>query len=193
MKTKKTIFFLIIILALMLVSFSIYNKTQKQSAEPTDPIVSDVEVNNFNDCVKEGNPVMESYPRQCRSLDGRLFVEDIGNINEKNDLIQLNYPLPNQEISSPLEITGTARGLWYFEADFPIVLLNSQGDIISQGIATAQDDWMTEEFVPFTAILSFDIAESEKGQEGRLIFQKDNPSGLVENNDSLEIPIIFSF
>jgi hypothetical protein len=190
--TKK-ILFPVLALVLMLIFFSIYNQTQKQSAEPKDPIVSDVEVNNFNDCVKEGNPIMESYPRQCRSLDGRLFVEDIGNINEKNDLIQLNYPLPNQEISSPLEITGTARGLWYFEADFPIVLLNSQGDIISQGIATAQDDWMTEEFVPFTTILSFDIPESERGQEGRLIFQKDNPSGLAENEDSLEFPVIFSF
>ncbi len=190
---KKTIFLLIIALVLMLISFSVYNKSQKELDEPIELIVSDVEINNFNDCVKEGNPVMESYPRQCRSLDGRLFVEDIGNINEKNDLIQLNYPLPNQEISSPLEISGTARGLWYFEADFPVVLLNSQGDIISQGIATAQDDWMTEEFVPFTATLSFDISESEKGQEGRLIFKKDNPSGLAEHEDSLEFPVIFSF
>lgn len=188
---KKTISLLILILGLMLASFAIYNLISKQSDESEEPIVSVAEVNNFNDCVKQGNPVMESYPRQCRSLDGQLFVEDIGNINEKNDLIQLNYPLPNQEISSPLEIIGTARGLWYFEASFPIVLLNNQGEIISQGIATAQDDWMTEEFVPFTATLSFDIPESEKGQEGRLILQKDNPSGLEEHDDHLEIPIIF--
>ena len=34
-------------------------------------------VTNFDECVAAGNPVMESYPRQCRSLDGQLFVEDI--------------------------------------------------------------------------------------------------------------------
>ena len=34
-------------------------------------------VSNFEECVAEGNPVMESYPRQCRSSDGQLFVEDI--------------------------------------------------------------------------------------------------------------------
>lgn len=30
---------------------------------------------DFEECVKAGNPVMESFPRQCRSKDGRLFVE----------------------------------------------------------------------------------------------------------------------
>ncbi|MFZ8923042.1 MAG: DUF4377 domain-containing protein [Nitrosopumilaceae archaeon] len=34
-------------------------------------------VNDFEDCVDAGNPVMESYPRQCRTSDGTLFVEII--------------------------------------------------------------------------------------------------------------------
>ncbi|MFH1404567.1 MAG: hypothetical protein ABIH21_00520 [Patescibacteria group bacterium] len=34
------------------------------------------QVNNFDDCVKAGNPVMESYPRQCSS-GGEKFVEKI--------------------------------------------------------------------------------------------------------------------
>lgn len=34
------------------------------------------EVTNFEECVAAGNPVMESYPRQCRS-NGMLFVESI--------------------------------------------------------------------------------------------------------------------
>jgi hypothetical protein len=33
-------------------------------------------VTNFQECVAAGNPVMESYPRQCRH-DGQLFVEDV--------------------------------------------------------------------------------------------------------------------
>ncbi len=37
-------------------------------------------VGDFEDCIKAGNPAMESYPRQCRTNDGRTFVEDIGDI-----------------------------------------------------------------------------------------------------------------
>lgn len=32
------------------------------------------EINSFEDCVAAGNPVMESYPRQC-SADGKTFTE----------------------------------------------------------------------------------------------------------------------
>lgn len=33
-------------------------------------------VQNFDECIAAGNPVMESYPRQCRA-NGKTFVEDI--------------------------------------------------------------------------------------------------------------------
>ena len=35
------------------------------------------EINSFDDCVDAGFPVMESYPRQCMTSDGRGFVENI--------------------------------------------------------------------------------------------------------------------
>ena len=34
-------------------------------------------IDSFQDCVDAGNPVMESYPRQCRTQDGRVFVENV--------------------------------------------------------------------------------------------------------------------
>lgn len=39
-----------------------------------------IEVTNFEECVQAGNPVMESYPRQC-SYGDQTFIEelDIGN------------------------------------------------------------------------------------------------------------------
>jgi len=40
------------------------------------------EVSNFKECEQAGYPVMESYPRQCRTPDGRLFVEEIGTVGE---------------------------------------------------------------------------------------------------------------
>ncbi|NNL59466.1 MAG: PQQ-dependent sugar dehydrogenase, partial [Nitrosopumilus sp.] len=34
-------------------------------------------INSFEDCFAAGFPIMESYPRQCRTGDGENFVEDI--------------------------------------------------------------------------------------------------------------------
>lgn len=34
-------------------------------------------ITNFEECAAAGNPVMESYPRQCRDAEGNLFVEVI--------------------------------------------------------------------------------------------------------------------
>lgn len=41
-----------------------------------------IEVVDFDTCEAAGNPVMESYPRQCRTPEGRLYTEDIdaGNV-----------------------------------------------------------------------------------------------------------------
>jgi hypothetical protein len=38
-------------------------------------------ITNFEECVAAGNPVMESFPRQCRTADGSLFTEDVEPIN----------------------------------------------------------------------------------------------------------------
>jgi len=39
-------------------------------------------ISNFQDCADAGNPIMESYPRQCKA-DGQTFVEDLGSKFEK--------------------------------------------------------------------------------------------------------------
>ncbi|OGY44355.1 MAG: hypothetical protein A2731_00095 [Candidatus Buchananbacteria bacterium RIFCSPHIGHO2_01_FULL_39_8] len=149
--------------------------------------LADSEINSFQDCIDAGNPVMESYPRQCRA-NGKTFTEDIGNELEKTDLIQVSNPRPNQTISSPLVITGQARGYWFFEASFPIKLLDENNNEIAIAIAQAQSDWMTENFVPFEATLEF---VAEPNTSGWLVLEKDNPSGLPENADELRMPVIF--
>lgn len=147
-----------------------------------------VEVQGFDDCVKAGYPVMESYPRQCKTPDGKTFAEDIGNELEKQDLIRINNPRPNQTIESPLSIEGKARGFWFFEASFPAKLYDEKGNLLGVAIAQAQDEWMTEDFVPFKANLEFSFSITQKGV---LVLKKDNPSGLPENADELRIPVAF--
>lgn len=159
-------------------------KCQKMWEEYCVEFKDQFKVIDFNTCLQSGNPIMESYPRQCQN-----FTEYIGNELEKTDLIQLQNPRPNQEITSPLVIEGKARGNWFFEGSFPVVLTNWDGLIIANGIATAQSDWMTDEFVEFKAELTFDKPIYKNN--GSLILQKDNPSGLPENDDALALPILF--
>jgi hypothetical protein len=148
-----------------------------------------ISINSFEECVAQGNPVMESYPRQCRTPDGKTFVEDIGNELEKIDLIRVNQPRPNTLIQSPLEIKGEARGYWFFEADFPVRLFDANSTELGTGIARTSSNWMTEDFVPFEVEIEFQMPTTKKGT---LILEKDNPSGLPENADELRIPVLFS-
>lgn len=47
--------------------------------------VSGPQVENFDECVAMGYPVMESYPRQCSTPDGRIFTEETGPIGGERD------------------------------------------------------------------------------------------------------------
>jgi len=98
-----------------------------------------------------------------------------------------------KSISSPFTVTGFAKGNWFFEASFPIVVVDWDGRIIGQGIATAKDEWMTEKFVPFEGTITFEkpTGAEERLRRGAVIFRRDNPSDLPENDAALEIPVYF--
>ena len=57
-----------------------------------------------------------------------------------NDLVTLTNPLPNQVIESPLQVTGQARGTWFFEGTFPVSIVNWDGLIIGETYAIATSD-----------------------------------------------------
>ena len=105
-----------------------------------------------------------------------------------NDLIRVTSPIPEATTTSPLTITGEARGTWYFEASFPISVVDEAGTVLGIGHAEAQSDWMTENFVPFKLGLKFPAPETDTGF---LVLEKDNPSGLPENADEIRIPVRF--
>ncbi|MDO8424740.1 MAG: GerMN domain-containing protein [bacterium] len=109
-------------------------------------------------------------------------------IEDKSNLIRVSSPKPEEKVKTPLKISGEARGNWFFEASFPIKLLNEKEEVVGQAIAQAKEDWMTESFVPFEALIDFPPTLSGKGT---LVFKKDNPSGLLEFDDELKIPVIF--
>jgi hypothetical protein len=116
-------------------------------------------------------------------------------IRAKADLITVDNPQPLTSIESPLELSGEARGYWFFEADAPVVLTDWDGNIIAESYISVTGDWMTEDMVPFAGELTFDTpyddGDPDYMKNGTLIFQKDNPSGLPEHDDALAIPLRF--
>lgn len=106
----------------------------------------------------------------------------------KGEKIIIDTPLTNAKVISPLIISGQVKGNWSFEASFPIVLMDANGNILSQTPATLSGDWMTNDYVPFEAELTF---QTPSTSTGKLILKKDNPSGNPELDDQIEIPIKF--
>lgn len=104
----------------------------------------------------------------------------------KENLIKTNSPAQGQNVFSPVAISGEARGTWFFEATFPIKIYGEKGEIISQGYAQAKSDWMTESFVPFESSLEFEV---DRRQNGVIVLEKNNPSGLAEHYDEIKIPV----
>lgn len=152
----------------------------------------------FNECGSPCAPDAESCIEVC------AYTCELGSQEEEtvvppaqntHPLIKTDSPSPNETIESPLTIRGEARGTWFFEATFPIVLVDWDGLIIAEGYAEATDDWMTEQFVPYEATFTFESPVTENSPEfmhrGTLIFQKANPSGLPEHADAYEIPVQF--
>src|SRR4051812_27717816 len=48
------------------------------------------QISTYADCVAAGNPILESYPSQCKTLDGRTFVN------------------PDEHIDNPVSTTSPA-------------------------------------------------------------------------------------
>lgn len=183
---KVLIISLIFIVLIGAVVWYYWDKVDEDADDGNKPQIA--VVNNFDECASAGYAIGESYPRQCWTPDGRTFVEDIGNELEKTDLIRISSPRPNTTIQSPIKITGEARGKWFFEASFPIRIYDSDGKELGTAIAEAKAEWMTENFVPFEAMLEFEAPPTTKGA---LVLQKDNPSGVSEFDDKLVVPVVF--
>lgn len=183
-----------VLLLIVLVGVSIYFIQRK----PT----SVTEITTFEECAAAGNPVMESFPRQCVTA-GKTFVEGVSSgvgsstesmadqegvtyDNATGDLIHITLPFPGATTGSDFMVRGLARGLWYFEASFPVEVVTGDGTVVAQAVAQAQGDWMTTNFVPFTATMT--LPKTFTGS-AYLVLKKDNPSGLPEKEAYASFPI----
>lgn len=180
MKANKIIWVIVLIIMLFLFWFFMGSKK--------------IEVLSFESCVKAGYPVMESFPRQCKTPDGRTYAEEIPEKftydNASEDLIVVDLPYPGAVTGKEFRVSGKARGYWYFEASFPIQVLDKDGKTLFLGPVQAKSEWMTENFVPFS--IDIKVPESYIGK-ATVILRNDNPSGMLENDRSISFPITIEY
>ncbi len=175
----------ILVIILVVVGFMFFNK------KAGSPVLA--EVKNFEDCLDAGYPIMESYPRQCKTPDGRTFAEEITPPitynNTSKDKIVVETPFPGAVTGKDFVVTGKAAG-WYFEGSFPVKVLDKNGKVLFEGPAQAQGDWMTAEFVPFK--ISVKVPDTYIGP-ATLVLQNDNPSDMRELDQSISFPFTIEY
>jgi hypothetical protein len=117
--------------------------------------------------------------------------------NATADNINVDLPFPGAVVGKEFSVIGRARGTWFFEASFPVQVIDKNGNVLAAIPAQAQKDpatgevnWMTENFVPFKADLK--IPDFYIGP-ATLILKKDNPSGLPANEASISFPITIEY
>ena len=103
--------------------------------------------------------------------------------------IKVDLPTANQEVSSPLKITGSVNGGGWsgFEGQVGTVqLLDVKGNKIAQGVLKATSDWTTSS-IQFESTLTF---QSKFRGAATLLFSNENPSGSVDKDKKFGLPIV---
>lgn len=114
---------------------------------------------------------------------------ELGKITYKNASVNDIVPeLPSvgAVVGKEFKVTGKARGYWFFEASFPISVLDKNGETLTTSVAKAGGEWMTTDFVNFSADIS--IPENYTGP-ATLFLNKDNPSDMRSKDASISFPI----
>lgn len=69
MKLNRKLLYIILVVLFLIGGFVLFKILKTQSSARV--------VNNFEKCAKAGYPILESYPRQCRTPDGKTFTEKL--------------------------------------------------------------------------------------------------------------------
>lgn len=99
------------------------------------------------------------------------------------DLAIVDAPAPGARVTSPLTITGTAPGNWYFENQFPVRLVDAQGAVIAEAPATPRVSWTDPGDKEFDATLTFSVTADTPAT---LVLEEDMPG---EGNEPRQVRI----
>lgn len=134
--------------------------------------ITNTPVRTFEECADAGYLVVDTIPRECHTKTKQVFVEIYNGVILK-DVIEVKKPKPNEEVSSPFELSGQAVGDWYSSGFLNVKLVDEHDNILISKLVKATADTNTEGMVPFAAAIEYDASRSAIG---RLIIERTNPN-----------------
>ncbi len=84
--------------------------------------------------------------------------------------LTVNTPQSGAHVTSPLHVSGVAPANWFFENQFPVQLIDAQGNVIAQAPAHPRINWTEPGPKEFDAELTF----TGEGA-ATLVLQEDMP------------------
>ncbi len=184
---RKRTYFITVIIGILLIAgitaggYWLYRNRQDK-IDSLQSQVSALQAGIKNQSQQQGDTNNQSSKTSITADSGTSYK------SPKGVQITLYHPAKNATVSSPVAVLGQVPGNWSSEASFPVVLKDSDGKVVAETTATVLGDWMTNKLVPFSAKLTY---SSNPTGSGTLILQRDNPSGLPSNDDTITIPIRF--
>ncbi len=93
-----------VIAVIIVAGTMLFGKKPENSPAPTgNPVIKTPTITTFEECIKAGYPVMESYPRQCKAPNGITYTETINQtfapeerITKKGKLVCLPHKNPGE-------------------------------------------------------------------------------------------------
>lgn len=157
------------------------------------PVCGEVDVQ----CIKAPcPPIRNTYPNLCfaQQANARILNEGVCPPTPEEQ-VRVSQPIADQKIVSPLVVKGEAQANWFFEAQFPVVVVDQSEKVLGSGVATALRSSATDVLVvQKDTWLKFEARVNYKkgtAKAGYVILKRDNPSGLPENEAAVRIPVVF--
>lgn len=130
------------------------------------------------------------YFYSSKKVDAPIVDNNIINteiLGNKDDLVSFSVQ-PGDTVSGLLNLSGSVKNAYFFEANIRVILLDASQNILKEGFGTATTDWMTVDPVSFTSTID---ATGFSGA-GYILIQNDDPSdGEGGPAKKIFIPVIF--
>jgi hypothetical protein len=149
----------------------------------SDEQIADISVSTYGE-------QSSAYATEVDIILSSLTFTEVGSATgTPAERLTVTSPATGETVASPIMLVGEAPGDWFFEADAPVVVVNWDGLIIGESFVTAEDEWMTENLVPFSGTVEYEHTTDTYSATGTVIFQRANPSGLPEYDAAVEVPV----
>ncbi len=187
---------LIAVLLVAVLGFCAYAYTSSPSTTAVD---------SFEECISSGNPILGTNPRQCFA-DGKTYTEGEAGSNDitssglpanvashitynqaTGDQIKITLPFPGAKTGSTFTVRGAARLEWFVQERFPLVVIDAEGAVLVDSMATGDFTKASDGFVPYAGEIV--LSPTFKGPAILVVLKGTESGSIGEDHPYAMFPI----